>query len=122
MVGHASNIPQWASKSPRRTPNLKVSPMPYNDRCVDMSTTFPDRCRGGISFDINSEWFPIVHDAMAHMISIDRGIQFTQVKNKFGGLRIYYAPSLDCSQENQIKLEAVVSRAEEEIWKLPKKE
>lgn len=92
-----------------------------DDRFVDMSTTFPDRCRGGIGFDINAKWFPIVHDAMAHMISIDRSIQFVQIKNKFGGLRLYYSASLDCSLENKEKLEAVVRKAEEEIWQLNKK-
>ena len=57
-------------------------------------------------------WHDIINDAIDEMFAIDPDLSLDQVKEKFGGLRIYYTPSVDWDSEQAATLREIVRRAE----------
>lgn len=72
-------------------------------------------CREGLSFllansgrifDIRGGWAPIVAAAIEQILAIEPEVQIRQIKQKIGGLRIYYR------SEHYEELRAIVQEAE----------
>jgi len=64
--------------------------------------------------DIGEGWWPTVEKALRCMEAVDPGFTVSQVKEKFGGLRLYVAGSEDSTEEQRWTLRALASLAEQE--------
>lgn len=49
--------------------------------------------------EVPSGWEAVVQKALSRLSSLDEAIEILQVKEKLGGLRIYYAPCSDRADE-----------------------
>lgn len=65
------------------------------------------------SVDVDEGWYQIVLDCDRELTQIDPGYQIAQIKQKFGGLRYYFQPSLSHTQKDMddvvTKYEAVAA-------------
>jgi len=68
-----------------------------------------------VYFECDIGWFEIIENALAKILEIsyeeDETIHVTQIKEKFGGLRIYYFTSIE-DEDRLLRLSEVVYKAE----------
>lgn len=57
-------------------------------------------------------WYPIIKRTHERLTQLDPGYNITQIKEKFGGLRYYFASTLDSDDPLRQEMKMVVSEAE----------
>lgn len=73
-----------------------------------------------LTWSIGEGWKPLVRDLLAKLLELDPTIQILQVKEKFGGLRVYYVSNrdtYDAADELVAEAEALAARTCENCGK-----
>lgn len=70
------------------------------------------------SIDVGPGWHELVVGVHSQLSGIDPDYHIHQVKEKFGGLRYYYAPSDKATMEQASQMAEIVRSAEERSWKI----
>lgn len=68
-------------------------------------------------FPVGKGWWPIIREALDLIRKIDPETKITQIKEKFGGLRIYLSHSDTLNEKDYEVIHTLINQAEIEVHK-----
>ena len=101
---------EWEYKESRDSFHVPPDAGEYTDGLVAIMIRIPDGWGRWIRCD--KGWYPIIVDVDRRIADLDPNYVVHQVKEKFGGLRYYFAPTANVDEETGKKMQQIVRKAE----------
>ena len=86
---------------------------------IDLTEVKANFAPGWINWiECGEGWYPLIAETHCRLKELDPGYKINQIKEKFGGLRFYWEPSKDLSNENWKKAHNIEYEAEDRSLKI----
>lgn len=90
---------------------ISLNDSTYRDGGGDVVTQYDNS-----SFECGAGWENLIQNALAQLVQISPGMRVSQIKEKFGGLRLYAYPEEGISEDDYNRFYAVIRTAEDQSY------